>query len=888
MKLAILIASRNRPDLVGALVERLAQSAIEHDVYVVECGSEPNRLSRHTTLWYPDSPVDDSSSNGGFRGKCFGHYLALQQARAAGPYDYYWVLMNDLVFEPGVDVAAVLIEQMEREERLAILSPTCKDGLYPGSGRSARSGWRAATTVDYLGFMMRGSAVEDVGFLNPDFRYCWGAIHELAYKCYRAGWFVAYSDAVAYEHLGGSTYGAAGTNTISREEYQREARRFAYDYFAEEYGADWEKTFFAATEGHAIEIDTFAEHKRLWSEGFSAEELAFRARRATERARAFAPNTGPGLARLHLGCGTDYRDGWINVDSDPSLKTDLCAEVHALVGVEDASVDCIEAAHLFEHLPLYQARAALREWSRVLKPGGELLLELPDLEACIRLLGRHTDDRGIDLAMTGIYGWPPDVEAHGTPMLHKWGWTRATLADALSEAGFEDVAFGPITQTWRPAAKIGRDMRVRACLPLAAANALAPVVRAAQPSTRGARGPDAFPLGTDARVRILAWPDYADARELDLLFERFGTVLAEHRDACLCLRHDRDVDGSDVEIADALCAAFERTLQGTAELNLLLVDDPIEGDAWRRLGAAVDGVLLLPSSSASPRAEAFARTRAATIANAERLRALLATTGSPSTDAAAVESSTDDRTDPTTNTPAPCDPDGNYSEDILNSVDWRLVEQIGELNPWTYPAQLGNLRVNPGKGTEHTPEYLEERTRRLGRLVLHTAEVEFEDRSLLELGCDCAYWSARAVELGATSVVGVDKSERKLRQAELYFSRNDFVAPEQRTFLQGDLAETATWDRIARLGPFDVTLCVGMLEHAEDPATLLRDAAAATTETLVVVTRLAQADRLIETLIPLGFEATVEDDLEAGLTAWVARRTRVSAPPQLRSTSNAA
>ena len=214
----------------------------------------------------------------------------------------------------------------------------------------------------------------------------------------------------------------------------------------------------------------------------------------------------------------------------------------------------------------------------------------------------------------------------------------------------------------------------------------------------------------------------------------------------------------------------------------------------------------------------------------------------------------------------------------MNTVDWRLVEQIGELNPWTYPAVLGNLRVHPGKGTSHSPEYLEERTRRLARLVLHTADVDFEGRSILELGCDCAYWSARAVELGARGVVGVDRSERKLRQAELYFSRNDYLSPESRTFLQGDVSEPTTWERIARVGTYDVTLCVGVLERVEDAHDLLRRAADATRETLVVVTRLAQADRLIDTLIPLGFEGAFEDDLEAGLTAWVARRTGVVQP----------
>ena len=429
MKLAILIASRNRPELANTMVEQLSKTSIDHDIYVVECGSAPDKLSVHTSLWFPDRERD------GFRGKCFGHYLAYEQARSTGPYDYYWVLHNDVVFEPGFDAARALIEVMEREERMGILSPTCKDGLYPASGRRDGGGWRAVTTCDYLGFLLRGSAAEQVGFLNPEFRFCWGAIHELCFKLYSAGWFVAYTDDVTYEHLGGSTYGAPGTNTISREEYQRQARRFAYDYFLEHYGPDWEQRFFAATSGHEIEVDTFAEHKRLWSEGFSAEELAFREQRASEQAAALLPSDDEGLVRLHLGCGPEYREGWINVDGNTDVKTDLCSSVVSLPSLEDASADVIEANHLFEHLTQPEAVQALAEWRRVLKPGGELFLELPDLEACIRVLGQHSDAQGWDLGLIGIYGWPPAIESEGLAQVHKWGWTRATLTEALTQAG---------------------------------------------------------------------------------------------------------------------------------------------------------------------------------------------------------------------------------------------------------------------------------------------------------------------------------------------------------------------------------------------------------------------------------------------------------------------
>jgi 2-polyprenyl-3-methyl-5-hydroxy-6-metoxy-1,4-benzoquinol methylase len=368
--------------------------------------------------------------------------------------------MHDLVFTSEGDPSAILVETLERESRMAILSPTNIEGGYPGATPQAGGDWRAVATCDYLGFMLRASALEECGFLDPVYQYCWGAIHELAHRLNTCGWFVAYSDRVSYRHLGGSTYGAQGTKTISREEYQRNAKRFAFDHLREKYGADWDETFWAAAQPFGARENTFGMHKQYWSRAFSAAELEQRA--GTGRPSRLSPDERAGLVKLHLGCGPDKRAGWINVDTQAEVQPDIVSSVESLPMVFDASVDVIEACHLFEHLTFDQARRALREWARILRPGGELFLELPDLERCIRILGKYKDNGGFDLGLIGIHGYPPAIEKQGVPQIHKWSWTKSALRAELREAGFADVEFGPITQTWRPAAKVGRDMRLRA------------------------------------------------------------------------------------------------------------------------------------------------------------------------------------------------------------------------------------------------------------------------------------------------------------------------------------------------------------------------------------------------------------------------------------------
>jgi SAM-dependent methyltransferase len=504
-RVAILVASRNRKDLVDRFGEWAARNVeVPHDLWVVECGSEAAQQSRYSTLAYDDPD---------FLGKCFGHNALLRQARASGRYDWWWVVMNDLVFDEGRDPLQPLIEAMERSPRLALVSPTEVASHYPQAQQQAGGGVRPVTTVDYLGFLMRDAALQEVGFLNPAFRYCWGAIHELSFQLHRKGWWLAYSDAVSYRHLGGSTYGAKNTQTISRPEYQRRARRFAWRYFHEVYGADWQRLFWEAAKPYGASFDSYAHHRDYWATAFSAAELAALEQAHAQSAELASGSTRTGGAviaapprlglalnpcaldrhtrllsrvtlrdlrsngrstradverlfasgrprRLMLGCGQRPDPQAINVDVDLTAQADLFLDASDLAPVPDGSIDEIRSYHLFEHLTREEARRALREWHRVLRAGGELRIECPNLAVCAKEIGRHFDPEGEDLAMIGIYG--EAKRAAELPMRHQWGWTPETLAAELAAVGFARSALHPVDQTWRRATKFGRDMQVRA------------------------------------------------------------------------------------------------------------------------------------------------------------------------------------------------------------------------------------------------------------------------------------------------------------------------------------------------------------------------------------------------------------------------------------------
>lgn len=266
---AVIIVNRDRSDLVDELLVELdgMGANLDMDVYIIEMGSHPDKLCKSYTYYYRDDE---------FRGKCFGHNVGLRIARNTARYRYYWILMNDIRFDPGVDAIQQLVDVADQNPHLAILSPTERDSNYPSSRPLDKATYHLVSTCDYLGFLMRAQAVDEIGFLNPAFKYSWGAIHELSYLLYRQDYHVAYCDRVRMKHLGGTTYGKT-KNTISREEYQRNAKAFCADYFRAHYGDDWDSEFTRVLPA-GIEVNTYKKHRRYWEMSKDNKKLSWMGR----------------------------------------------------------------------------------------------------------------------------------------------------------------------------------------------------------------------------------------------------------------------------------------------------------------------------------------------------------------------------------------------------------------------------------------------------------------------------------------------------------------------------------------------------------------------------------------------------------------------------------
>lgn len=86
--------------------------------------------------------------------------------------------------------------------------------------------------------------------------------------------------------------------------------------------------------------------------------------------------------KLNVGSGNTpiIGDGWMNCDINPDCPSlDFVCELDE-IPVGSDTFDEIKSTHSIEHIPFARGRKALSEWFRVLKSGGKLMVDTPNLK----------------------------------------------------------------------------------------------------------------------------------------------------------------------------------------------------------------------------------------------------------------------------------------------------------------------------------------------------------------------------------------------------------------------------------------------------------------------------------------------------------------------------
>jgi SAM-dependent methyltransferase len=156
--------------------------------------------------------------------------------------------------------------------------------------------------------------------------------------------------------------------------------------------------------------------------------------------------------KLNLGCGDKLLPGYTNVDvaasraaknsvSNAGKKPDVLCDLHSLTPFADGIAEEILSVHVIEHFWRWEVVDVLREWVRVLKPGGRMVIECPNLQsACETFLAdpdRHAGPGSEgQRSMWVFYG---DPYWRDPLMVHRWGYTPKSLAAVMNEAGLVNI-----------------------------------------------------------------------------------------------------------------------------------------------------------------------------------------------------------------------------------------------------------------------------------------------------------------------------------------------------------------------------------------------------------------------------------------------------------------
>lgn len=140
--------------------------------------------------------------------------------------------------------------------------------------------------------------------------------------------------------------------------------------------------------------------------------------------------------KLHLGCGKRYLAGYTHVDLADFPHIDVRTRVDKLP-FDNESAEIVYASHVLEYFDRVEVVDVLKEWSRVLKPGGIIRLAVPDFEGLLQVYNRYHD---LNKIIGPLYGrWP--VPGTDMTVYHKTVYDYESLRTVLMQAGFKDVRY---------------------------------------------------------------------------------------------------------------------------------------------------------------------------------------------------------------------------------------------------------------------------------------------------------------------------------------------------------------------------------------------------------------------------------------------------------------
>jgi predicted SAM-dependent methyltransferase len=146
---------------------------------------------------------------------------------------------------------------------------------------------------------------------------------------------------------------------------------------------------------------------------------------------------------LNVGCGPNIFDNFISLDWGWIPKIDICWDItRKPYPLKDNSLDGIFTEHCLEHISFADCEKNLREFYRILKPGGTIRIVVPDGELYADIYHRRKNGEEIYMPYEREEGYiTPMARMNGIFRNHghQFIYDFETFSYQLKKTGFKDI-----------------------------------------------------------------------------------------------------------------------------------------------------------------------------------------------------------------------------------------------------------------------------------------------------------------------------------------------------------------------------------------------------------------------------------------------------------------
>lgn len=154
------------------------------------------------------------------------------------------------------------------------------------------------------------------------------------------------------------------------------------------------------------------------------------------------------IRKLHLGCGENILNSWLNSDFSPHFDEILHLDVTDTFPFSNDTIDYIFSEHMIEHISYLNGLTMLSECYRVLRNNGKIRISTPDLQFLVDL---YKDDKS--QLQREYIDWASDAFIKSAPysdaifvinnFVRDWGhlfiYDEKTLRASMEKVGFTEI-----------------------------------------------------------------------------------------------------------------------------------------------------------------------------------------------------------------------------------------------------------------------------------------------------------------------------------------------------------------------------------------------------------------------------------------------------------------